>query len=332
MARAFLSAQPVVATFTLAKISHSRTLGISRSKVSSRPPAGRAYEHVVRNLEARKTTLQHSRRSLTLGLEGAILGPPSRNKKVVGPDAYQVVSEIEIDNLLAVHAHANNKQRESRKPCDVIDAYIAQRGRSGSDLKQSTQAAVCLSINVVEDNVVNTIATTSARRSARVRNSGAHHHAVRRVADMAETNGHIRSPAKRALIILILRREQNGESRLREPTPDIFENIVFEQNSLRILELEQILHNKRFPRRSPHEPLASQFPDQRLEKMIAPNLDIRRRTRRLPPAKHDVFAGGFEKVIDDLVRAHRAAAQTTRNSLGVKARSSHRYAMKIAEV
>src|ERR1700683_787850 len=94
---------------------HSRR--IFRSEVSFRPSSGRAHKCVVGKFDAGKTTLQHTFGPLPLRLEGTIFGPTAGGKKIIFSGADQIVGEVEVNDLLAIQVHANDKYSSRRESC-----------------------------------------------------------------------------------------------------------------------------------------------------------------------------------------------------------------------
>jgi len=171
-----------------------------------------------------------------------------------------------IDELVRRFSHWVGKESTLKSTFDHLDWLDSERkkdwrywGRLQRYLEHS------LSINVVEDHVVNAVTCSAARNSTSIREPRAHDEATGNVAHAAEAYGHVGGFANRTLIILILRRQENGETRLRESSPYIFEDVVFEQDPLSVLKFEQVLDDKWFSRSPTDEPFAPLLPNPRFE-------------------------------------------------------------------
>ena len=72
-------------------------------------------------------------------------------------------------------------------------------------------------------------------------------------------------------------------------------------------------------------------PDQRLEEVIASNLDVFGCASGFASTENDVLSTSFEEVIDDFVGAHGLVAQATRDRLRIAAGTGHRNTVKVTE-
>src|SRR5207248_3890317 len=95
---------------------------------------------------------------------------------------------------------------------------------------------------------------------------------ARTMSNFVVANGDIGDPANRTSVVLIGRRQQNCKAALTKTTPNIFEHIALEQNSLGILQFEEILDNESIACGTAHEAGLVRFPDHGFEKMVAPDL------------------------------------------------------------
>src|ERR1700751_5070510 len=158
-------------------------------------------------------------------------------------------------------------------------------------------------------------------------------HSAAHMANDVIADGHIRDLTKRAdagsCTILILWRQHDAKSRLRETTPGVLHNVALDQNALRVFQFEEIFDNKWIPIGSTHVPGLPFQPGQRLENVIVANLNIRWGGRGRGSAEHDTLPRSLKKIVHDLVRPHRNVTTATRNCLGIGANSGGRDAVKI---
>src|SRR5205085_11016040 len=81
--------------------------------------------------------------------------------------------------------------------------------------------------------------------------------------------------------------------------PVVLEDVAINHDVSRVLHLEQVLHCPVITRVS----RITDFPAQRFENIVTTNLDVGGNeidNTRIGAAKHDVLAGGFEIVVDDV--------------------------------
>src|SRR5579872_2867950 len=128
------------------------------------------------------------------------------------------------------------------------------------------------------------------------------------VADPDVPNGDVGDLAGGAYVpsalCLVLRPQQNGKAGLREPAPAVFEEVAFENDPLRVLELKQVLGDERTTVDAANESRLTLHPDHGLEQVVVADFDIRGREGGFASAHHDALAGGLEIIVDDLERAH----------------------------
>src|ERR1700683_2390185 len=82
-----------------------------------------------------------------------------------------------------------------------------------------------------------------------------------------------------------------------------------------------IFYDEWIPIGTADEARLPRHPGERFEKIVVPDLNVRRRCCSLGSAEKDVFSRGFEKIIDDFVGAHRQIARCPRNGLRISARN-----------
>ncbi len=66
--------------------------------------------------------------------------------------------------------------------------------------------------------------------------------------------------------------------------------------------------------------------------MVMPDFDVGGSEGGFAAAHHDAFAGGLEKIVDDLERAHGIVPQPACNRLGIDARAGFRDTVEVGEV
>src|SRR4029453_10917012 len=121
---------------------------------------------------------------------------------------------------------------------------------------------------------------------------------------------HVLDRAPRCSTLLVPDGEEDGEPILVVP-PVVLEEIALDEHPASIFQLEEILDR-------PRPPGISRMPDlpgQRLEEMVAADLDIggdEIRNRWIGSPEHEVLPRSFEVVVDDL---EWARAVPTRDSL-----------------
>src|SRR5262245_51498194 len=106
--------------------------------------------------------------------------------------------------------------------------------------------------------------------------------------------------------VLVANGEEDGEPGL-PVSPVILEDVAVNQYALRVLQLKEVLDP---PGRSCVARIANS-PRERLEAVVAPELDVRRRQVydfRIGAAEHKILARALEIVIDDLERARAVPA------------------------
>ena len=114
------------------------------------------------------------------------------------------------------------------------------------------------------------------------------------MANFVVADGDVGHPAQRANVgTLVFGRENDGKAGLAKPTPHIFQNIVFEQHALCILQFKVILDNEETAVHPADCAGLARLPEQRLEQVVPADLNIGRCLSRPTPTKHDALAGGF---------------------------------------
>ena len=109
---------------------------------------------------------------------------------------------------------------------DIVQSRRCRNARCHGDLREHAKAIVEIGLDVVHNDVVDAVATTVFGRAAVGRNSVSNLEAAGNVADRAIPNRDVGDLAGRAHVYrtdgLILWRQQNCESSLREPAPSCF--------------------------------------------------------------------------------------------------------------
>src|SRR5208282_4036610 len=118
----------------------------------------------------------------------------------------------------------------------MFDLNIVQSRRFRYDQRKISEALVDLSLDSFDQDVVNAVAPALGTESSRIGRNVSDREPAADVDDLDRTNRHIRHHATRALVSLACRHENNREAGLRETAPGIFQQIVFEQNPLSVLE------------------------------------------------------------------------------------------------
>src|SRR5437879_2027177 len=124
------------------------------------------------------------------------------------------------------------------------------------------------------------------------------------MADLYITNSDVGDLAERAHILrpdgLILRREEDPEAVLGEPTPTVFQDVAFKQHTLPALQFEKILDNEGIAVRAANKARLPRLPDDRLKEMIMANLDVGRHDGRSVSTHQNALSRSFKKVVHDL--------------------------------
>src|ERR1700683_4644251 len=115
------------------------------------------------------------------------------------------------------------------------------------------------------------------------------------MAEGVVSNGYIRDLAERAetgtrRAGLVHRRDHDAVAVLAKPAPGIFHDVGFQQDALGILQLEEILDDKRIPGWASHQARLALHPGHRLEEVVAADLNIGRGNRAGAAAEENVFA------------------------------------------
>src|SRR6266567_81954 len=136
--------------------------------------------------------------------------------------------------------------------------------------------------------------------------------------NLSEAQGHVGYPAKRADIRhLVLWRQDDGRSVLTHAAPTVLQNVALEKDTLGVLYLEQILYYEGPAGSSAHKSRLSGLPDQRLEKMVMPDFDIRRRGGCGCASENNVLARSLQEVIYDFEGSHGMVAGAASDGLRV---------------
>src|SRR5690242_4045268 len=106
-----------------------------------------------------------------------------------------------------------------------------------------------------------------------------------RVANRDVRNLAIRAEIPAMPVGLVPGRQDDTEADLRETTPAVFHDVAVDQGALRVFQLEEILDGKWISVRSTNISRLALHPGQRLEHVVAPNLDIARCERCLAPTE-----------------------------------------------
>src|ERR1700720_2768009 len=134
------------------------------------------------------------------------------------------------------------------------------------------------------------------------------------MADRAVANRHVRHLANRtrarAVHHLVLGSQENRKARLTEATPIILQYIALKEHALRVLQFKMILDREGMARRPADISRLALPPGHRLEEMIAADFDVPRGRGRRAATKQNIFAGGFQEIIHDLVCAALIHAAT----------------------
>src|SRR5260370_33757002 len=121
------------------------------------------------------------------------------------------------------------------------------------------------------------------------------------------------------MIVLVLGREQDREASLRETAPNVFQQVLFEQNTLSILKFKVVLHDERMAGHATNEPRFASLPDHGLEEMIPANFDVARSARGAASTKQNILARGFQEVVLDFVWPSRVVSAGTAKCLRIGA-------------
>ena len=130
---------------------------------------------------------------------------------------------------------------------------------------------------------------------------------------------------------MILWRQHDCESILGKATPCVLQDVAFQEHPLCILQLENILHDERISVLASHKIRLTQLPAHRPKHVIAAHLNVSRGNRRGAPAEEYVFTSGLQEIVYNLVRPHGIAAASSGDSLGIRAGSRFRNAVKIGK-
>lgn len=126
------------------------------------------------------------------------------------------------------------------------------------------------------------------------------YHARRCVQHVVITHGHVRHVALRTKVrsvgaSLILRRQQDRCSGLGETSPQVLEDIAFDQSAGPLLHFEQVLGNELVPEVG----RIRRVPDHRLEHVVQPYLDVAGDQGCRRTAELERFPRSFEEAVVD---------------------------------
>src|SRR5215472_98001 len=155
------------------------------------------------------------------------------------------------------------------------------------------------------------------------------------MADRAVADGDIGYLTERTEIasggMLILGAEQNGMALLSESAPVVLQDVAFKQNPLGVFQFEVIFDDESISALATHETGLSWLPDQRLEEVVAADLNISGCGSGCATTKKYVLTGGFQEIADNLVGASRQGTDPAANCVGVSTLSLDRSAVKVGE-
>ncbi len=148
---------------------------------------------------------------------------------------------------------------------EVVESWHRSVTGGCGDLGKGPKSAVEVRLDVVDNDVVNAIAPAILRGASIVRQAVPDLQPTGDVADSDVPDGDVGDLADGTYVstalCLVLRAQQNGKAGLREPAPAVFEEVAFEKDTLRILELKQVLGNERTTVDAAHESRLAFHPD-----------------------------------------------------------------------
>src|ERR1700756_2140058 len=197
--------QSIIPVLPALKIFHYRGR-IAGIEVSRGPSLRRTDKDVPRHSGICEALAHDTRRALCTRLERAIRRSAPGWEYFLFSHSNQVVRELKIRDLLPVHSYAENEKSLRWEGCVVNNANVAQCRHHRTHLRKRAKPIIVLTANVIEYIVVNAVTLSSARGTARIRQSRAHGHPARHMADGIETNDHIRGLADGTVVLLVLRR------------------------------------------------------------------------------------------------------------------------------
>src|SRR6478672_7899996 len=186
-------------------------------------------------------------------------------------------------------------------------------------------------MHILDHYVVDAVTLAARTGSSRVGQCVRNLESTANVLDLAIADGDVGHDTQEAVIILVFRRQQNRKSSLGESSPNVFEQIIFKQHALRILEFKMVLNNEGVPRCTTDKARLVRVPGQRLEQMIAADFYIRRRHARAATAEKNILSGRFQKIVLNSVRPVGDITTGSAHSLGIGAGTRSRYAVEVRE-
>src|SRR5205807_3260138 len=177
----------IVPVLPALKIFHYRGR-IPGIKISCRPSLRRSDKNVPRHRGILEALAHDTRRALCARLKRAIRGSAPSWEYFLFSHSDQVVRELKIRDLLPVHSYAENEKCLRGEGSVVNNANVSQCRHHRTHLRKRAKPVVILTANVVEYIVVNAVTLSTARGTARIRQSRAHLHPARHMTDAVETN------------------------------------------------------------------------------------------------------------------------------------------------
>src|SRR6202034_323788 len=190
--------------------------------------------------------------------------------------------------------------------------------------------------DVIDHDIMNAVAFASgclsSARRVHIRNdyTGAH------MADGGIPNGHVGYLADGAYIALkrrlVLRSQHYGVPCLGEPSPVIFEDVVFGQHALRVFQLQMILYDERVSSCSADVAGRAHHPSQRFEEMVLADLYVGGCGGRSASTKQNVLSRCLEKVVHDRVRTAGRGSVATGNGVRISTGPDLGSAVEVIEI
>src|SRR5205807_1383108 len=217
----------IVPVLPALKIFHYRGR-IPGIKISCRPSLRRSDKNVPRHRGILEALAHDTSRALCARLKRAIRGSAPGWEYLLFSHSDQVVRKLKIRDS-PVHSRTQNEKGLRWEGCVVSNTNVSQCRHRRTHLRKRAKPTVILTANVVEYIVVNAVTLSTARGTARIRQSRAHLHPARHMTDAVETNHHIRGLADGAVVLLVLdvpRCDGRAASPKNQAFPGCFQKIV----------------------------------------------------------------------------------------------------------
>src|ERR1035438_1433596 len=132
--------------------------------------------------------------------------------------------------------------------------------------------------------------------------------------------------------MLALGRQKYGIPRFAETSPDVLQQIVFDQHAYGILELQVVPDNKWIARNSTLEGRTPLHPLPRFEEVIQANGNVGWSRARRSSTEQNGLGRRFQKVVLDLINSILVIAAASTNRVRLRTRAADRGTVEIAEV